>query len=433
MVTFFVPTRDPPVNTKPPFYGGNPLITQYYQQALQQPDFDPDPVQAEVVKILQRSFDLLPDSDPNPNKANITSQPPSPPISLYLWGKVGRGKSFLMDAFYHCLDQNPCYNSAFKGSKRRVHFYRFMQDVHRRLAEHQGKTDPLIDVANEIAKQSRILCFDEFFVSDIADAMLLSGLIHQLFKQGVIIIATSNVEPARLYEDGLQRPRFLPAIALIEANMQVVEMDGLVDHRLRSLAQSNAYFMFEDDSDGEKAMHQHFLANGVEPGGDVESDSSILIEHRQIPCVYKTTKAIWFEFDALCKGPRSQNDYIALANQYSCVYIANVPQMGGALTDRNIAQGTEDASIGHGGASGSELAQLNIERQRMLVSESKSDDEARRFISLVDEFYDQQVALYLSATVEIVALYLGGRVSVEFERTTSRLIEMQSQAYLKPT
>jgi cell division protein ZapE len=202
--------------------------------------------------------------------------------------------------------------------------------------------------------------------------------------------------------------------------MQVNEMNGLVDHRLRQQPQSTAYFE-QGQRGATAAMWKHFIVacdNHYRQGG------SVAIEQRQIACEYQVENAIWFEFDQLCKGPRSQNDYIALANRYRQVYIANVPQMGGALTDRNIAQGTED------NACGSDLAQLNDVRQQILLSESKSDDEARRFITLVDEFYDHNVKLYLSAEVPIIELYLTGRVQFEFARTISRLIEMQSQAYL---
>lgn len=361
-------------------------------------------MQAEVVKILQHCADMLEQPD-----EELLLVPPS----VYLWGKVGRGKSFLMDAFYQCCNIT---------DKRRVHFYRFMQEIHLSLAQHQGQVDPLIDIANKIADKNQLLCFDEFFVSDIADAMLLSGLIRQLFKRGVAIIATSNVEPTRLYENGLQRPRFLPAIAAIEANMKVIELAGQVDHRLRYLAQSNAYFIPQQNSSNQDdEMQQHFIQHCE---NNYQKAVEVNIEHRQIRCEYLAGDTIWFEFEQLCMGPRSQNDYIALANRYRRVYIANVPQMGGSLTDRNIAQGTEDAAIGH------QLAQLNNDRQKILVSQSKSDDEARRFITLVDEFYDHKVALYLSSTVPIVELYLGGRVKFEFERTVSRLIEMQSVAYL---
>ncbi len=376
--------------------------TQYYQQALLQPDFEPDPVQAQVVKILQHNYEQL-------NQSNETQIAPK---SLYLWGKVGRGKTFLMDVFYQCIEHE---------QKQRVHFYRFMQDVHRRLAQIQGCSDPLITLANQIAKQTRILCFDEFFVSDIGDAMLLSGLIRQLFANGVTIVATSNVEPSRLYEDGLQRPRFIPAIQAIEANMQVVHMDGLVDHRLRTLDQSDAYFLRS------KPNHKELMLTHFKQACDnhYRSQGEIIVAHRPIQYVYEADKRIWFDFEQLCKGARSQNDYIELASRYDCLYIDNIPQMGGSITQKNIAQGTED------GANGSKLAKLNRQRQVIMRSESKSDDEARRFISLIDELYDQKVMLYISSMVAITDLYQGGRLTFEFERAVSRLLEMQSVAYFE--
>ncbi|MFT5162782.1 MAG: cell division protein ZapE [Alteromonadaceae bacterium] len=263
------------------------MINQYYQQALKDPQFHADPVQASVVKKLQLSFDVI----------ESNHMPSILPASIYLWGKVGRGKSCLMDAFYHCLSI---------PQKRRVHFYRFMREVHQQLAVHQSQCDPLID----IAKQTRGLCIDEFFVSDIGDAMLLSGLILQLFKQGVVIVATSNVEPARLYENGLQRQRFLPAIVAIEANMQIIEMAGQDDHRLRHLTQSEAYFIQPPDAMADR-MRSHFIAHCND---DYQGPLDVEIEHRQIRCEYQAGQTIWFEFEQLCKGPRSQNDYIALAS-----------------------------------------------------------------------------------------------------------------------
>jgi cell division protein ZapE len=382
--------------------------TQYYQQALLQPDFEPDPVQAQVVKILQHSYELI--NQDLLNQQNESNSGQTAPYSLYLWGKVGRGKTFLMDAFYQCIEHK---------QKQRVHFYRFMQDVHRRLAQIQGCSDPLITIANQIAKETRILCFDEFFVSDIGDAMLLSGLVRQLFANGVTIVATSNVEPSRLYEDGLQRPRFIPAIEAIEANMQVVHMDGLVDHRLRTLDQCDAYFLLPSPSQN-KSMLTHFKQAC---DNNYCSQGEIIVAHRPIQTVYEADKRVWFDFEQLCKGARSQNDYIELASRYDSLYIDNVPQMGGSVTQKNIAQGTED------GANGSELAKLNRHRQVIMHNESKSDDEARRFISLVDELYDRKVMLYISSMVAITDLYQGGRLTFEFERAVSRLLEMQSVAY----
>ena len=201
---------------------------QRYQEVLKQPDFEPDPSQAAVVEILQHSYLQL-----------LNNQDSSLPNGLYLWGRVGRGKSFLMDLFYQSITHQ---------CKKRIHFHRFMKDIHRQLSQHQGEFEPLIAIADMLADEVKVLCFDEFFVNDIGDAMLLSGLIRQLFKRGVLIVATSNVEPTQLYKNGLQRQRFIPAIQAIEANMQVVHMDGLVDHRLRTLIQSQAYFLLDQPS-----------------------------------------------------------------------------------------------------------------------------------------------------------------------------------------
>jgi cell division protein ZapE len=311
------------------------------------------------------------------------------------------------------------YDSVQSKHKRRVHFHRFMKDVHQQLAQHQGESDPLIAIANQVADEITVLCFDEFFVNDIGDAMLLSGLIRQLFKRNVTIVATSNVEPAQLYKNGLQRQRFMPAIEAIEANMLVVHMDGLVDHRLRRLDQCQAYFLLSD-TDSRQLMFERFE---VACKGQYTADTSITVEHRLVSCLFDADSALWFDFEQICKGARSQNDYIALANRYGTMFVSDVPQMGGQINQRNIAQGTEDA------VNGSELAKLNRQRQDILQCESKSDDEARRFIALVDELYDCKVKLYISAAVPITQLYLGGRLTFEFERAVSRLLEMQSVAY----
>lgn len=298
-----------------------------------------------------------------------------PAQGLYFWGGVGRGKTYLMDVFYDALPFE---------EKKRTHFHRFMRQVHRELKTLDGQKNPLEKVADTFAASTRVLCFDEFFVSDITDAMILAGLMESLFARGVTLVATSNIVPEGLYKDGLQRARFLPAIALLQANTDVVNVDGGVDYRLRALERAELYHCPLDD-EADVSLRRSFDSLAPEPG---HADQEIEIEGRMIPVRWEADDVAWFDFTALCDGPRSQNDYIELAREYHAILISNVPQFNHA------------------------------------------DDQARRFINLVDEFYDRNVKLVLSAEVPLEQLYLEGRLSFEFERTQSRLLEMQSHDYL---
>jgi cell division protein ZapE len=295
---------------------------------------------------------------------------------LYLWGPVGRGKTWLMDLFYQSLPF---------PERRRRHFHRFMHDVHAQLKSLRNVEAPLETVAERLASEVQVLCFDELFVTDIADAMILGGLFGGLFRRGVTLVATSNVPPHDLYRDGLQRQRFLPAIELIERHVEVVTAEGDRDYRLRQLTQAGTYL---PSSDSDTYGRLRALFAELSDHADA-SDGSIEIEGRPIPVVRQSDGAAWFDFDALCAGPRSQEDYIEIARDYQTVVISGVP-----------------------------------------VMDTLRENEARRFIALIDELYDRCVKLVISAAAPPAQLYRGERLALEFQRTVSRLTEMQSEEYL---
>lgn len=295
---------------------------------------------------------------------------------LYLWGGVGRGKTMMMDMFCHALPPE---------RRQRMHFHRFMRRVHDGLGRFSGQANPLLKVADEIASQGDVLCFDEFFVSDIGDAMILGEVMTALFARGVVLVATSNVEPANLYKNGLQRSRFLPAIDQIYAHCDVHEIDQGQDFRLRTLQQARLYHWPLSEST-DQSMRESFSALASDRE---KSNVRLRVENRMIEALKVAGDVAWFRFSSLCEGPRSQNDYIELATLFTTVLISEVPV-------------------------------LDVNRE----------DAARRFISLVDEFYDRRVKLVISADQPITDLYQGQRLSFEFERTQSRLLEMQSEEYL---
>ena len=295
---------------------------------------------------------------------------------LYLWGTVGRGKTFLMDLFAASLPH---------GVVLRRHFHRFMGEVHESLRALGERQSPLIDVAAGLASRCRVLCLDEFLVNDIGDAMILANLLEALFARGVTLVTTSNTAPANLYKDGLQRARFLPAIALIERRCHVVEMASSRDWRLRALTQAPVY-LTPPGAEAHRALERIFASQA---GGTVQQNGALHINGRDIPYCKRADNILWFDFAALCEGPRAVADYIALAKAGPTIIIANVPQF----------------SI-------------------------YSEDAAKRFVQLVDEFYDHHVKLVLSAAAPITELYDGERLRAEFGRTESRLIEMQSEEYL---
>ncbi len=300
----------------------------------------------------------------------------TPERGLYIWGGVGRGKTHLVDTFYDSL--------ALKR-KLRVHFHRFMQRVHSALTLHSGAKNPLEVVAEEIADEALVLCFDEFFVSDIGDAMILAGLIDALLRRGVTLVATSNIPPQDLYRDGLQRSRFMPAIALLEQHLTVTHLEAATDYRFRTLQRADLWHVPHDGA-ASAALSEYFLSLTGHEAGDPKT---VDINQRAVNLLADAPGVAWATFTTLCEEPRSAADYVEMAREYHTVLIEQIP-----LLDRD------------------------------------KEDAARRFINLVDEFYDRNVKLIISAEVELKDLYTGGRLEFEFQRTLSRLLEMQSHEYL---
>jgi cell division protein ZapE len=350
-----------------------------YARELAKRGFAADPAQRTAIAHLERLRAELADAATAPLGKRLLrglTNHAAAPKGVYLWGGVGRGKTWLMDLFYASLTS---------GTKRRTHFYRFMQEVHADLKKLKGMQSPLEGVADKIARKARVICFDELFVSDIADAMILAGLFGALVKRGVALVFTSNVKPKDLYRGGLQRDRFLPTIALLEKHCDVVAVDGGVDYRLRQLTAAPIYL---DGGDAATRARLEELFDDLSDD-DVESGGDITVNHRKIKVVRESENVIWFEFAALCEGPRSPADYVSIASEYQSVIIANVPVFG-----------------------------------------MDADNAARRFISVIDEFYDRGVNVILSAAAPPAELYQGEKLKFEFQRTASRLAEMQSKEYL---
>ena len=295
---------------------------------------------------------------------------------IYLWGGVGRGKTLLMDLFFTSLAIQ---------EKQRIHFHRMMSDIHARLRLLGDIEDPLEQIAADIAANVRVLCFDEFYVSDIADAMLLGKLLDGLFRRGVALVATSNSKPADLYSGGLQRERFLPAIELLEQHTEVTQLDSGTDYRLQLLQQAGTYLTPAGDDANVKLQHYFGEIASVE----IIENRALQILGREVLAKRCAKGVAWFDFMEICGGPRSQEDYIEIARWYPTVIISDIPQLTHEL-----------------------------------------DNPGRRFIALIDEFYDRKVKLIVSAATGVEALYTGERLQFEFQRTSSRLIEMQSNDYL---
>jgi cell division protein ZapE len=300
---------------------------------------------------------------------------PEVPRGLYLWGDVGRGKSLLMDAFYATVPIR---------RRTRVHFHAFMRDIHEELATLKRQPDPLASVAAHVARRWRLVCFDEFHVSDIADAMILGRLLTALFGHGVVLVLTSNYRPDTLYPHGLQRQNFVPTIRLIERELDVIEVDGGTDYRLRALSQVRSFLTPAGrEADAELAALFERMRSGP------DESPRLTIEGRTLTARHRAGSAVWFDFAALCDGPRSQRDYLELARQFSVVFVSGIPRLTAEMGDR-----------------------------------------ARRFTWLVDILYDHRVKLLASAAVPPEGLYVEGPHSREFPRTVSRLVEMQSRAYM---
>ena len=352
-----------------------------YHEGVAAHRWESDPTQLAVLGEFDRMHAALSVVPESPGlfgrlKSLLGGDPVNAVPGLYLWGIVGRGKTFLMDLFVAGLPP---------GTALRRHFHRFMGEVHAELRSLGERADPLVEVAERIAARCRVLCLDEFLVSDIGDAMILANLLDALFVRGVSLVTTSNTAPANLYRDGLQRARFLPAIALLEKHCHVVEMVSSRDWRLRALSQAPVY-LTPPGAEAERALARIFASQAQDEPVD---GGAITLNGREVPLRRRAEGVLWFTFDALCEGPRAVADYIALAKSAATILVSNVPQFT-----------------------------------------VYSEDAAKRFVQLVDEFYDRRTKLVLSAAAPITELYDGERLRAEFGRTESRLIEMQSEEYL---
>lgn len=335
-----------------------------------------DPAQLVAAMRLQKFYDeLLALKAARRGRLRKLLARPELPRGVWFWGGVGRGKSFLMDCFFAAVPYQ---------RKRRVHFHAFMREIHEALRTHRNESDPLAKVAARIAHRTRLMCFDEFHVSDIADAMILGRMMQALFEAGVVFCITSNYPPDGLYPNGLQRELFLPTIDLLRQKLDVIEIDAGIDYRLRALAQAQV-FLSSDDAVATAAIERTFqqIAGGYGHAGEVE------VLGRKLPVLHRAPGVIWFDFATLCGSPRSQNDYLWLANQHHTVFLSGVPRMGADMASA-----------------------------------------ARRFTWLVDVLYDHRVKLIISAACPAEDLYTEGTQAGEFRRTVSRLIEMRSLEYL---
>ncbi|AGE20100.1 AFG1 family ATPase [Serratia marcescens] len=361
-----------------------------YQQALDAGEYQADEVQRRAVTQLDRIYQAL-RQKPAANapagglrgklsrllgKGGDTA-PQRPVQGLYMWGGVGRGKTWLMDMFFHSLPGD---------RKMRLHFHRFMLRVHEELTELQGRENPLEIVADGFKAETDVLCFDEFFVSDITDAMLLATLLQALFARGITLVATSNIPPDDLYRNGLQRARFLPAIDLINEYCDVMNVDAGIDYRLRTLTQAHLYLTPLNDQTRE-ALDRMF----VKLAGKAGEDAPVLqINHRPLQAIRSVDGVLAVDFHTLCEEARSQLDYIALSRLYHSVILYNVQVMG-----------------------------------------PLKENTARRFLALVDEFYERHIKLVIGAEASMFEIYQGVQLKFEFQRCLSRLQEMQSEEYLK--
>ncbi|KMQ80070.1 ATPase [Candidatus Burkholderia pumila] len=352
-------------------------VTEYYENELLTRGYQSDEAQRAAVARLQQCYDEWGAyKSLRSNAFKKLLMRPELPRGVYMWGGVGRGKSFLMDSFYAVVPVT---------RKMRLHFHEFMREVHRKLEELKGQSDPLDELAKRIAKRYRLICFDEFHVSDIADAMILYRLLDRLFKNGVQFVTTSNYEPMTLYPDGLHRDRLLPAIELLQKNLDVLNVDVGTDYRRQTLSTVNAYHT-PLGATASEALRADFAKLAAVP-----AESPILhIEKREIKALRKANGVVWFDFATLCSSPRSQNDYLELANRFHAVILSDVPQMMPRMAS-----------------------------------------EAWRFTWLIDVFYDHKVKLLMSAAVPAEELYVEGPMVNEFTRTVSRIVEMQSKEYLE--
>ncbi len=365
-------------------------LTEHYKSALLQPDMVHDEVQEQAIILLEALSTALTSNDKNSllqffrNLSPLTKHQKTPVQGLYLWGDVGRGKTWLMNLFYEEL--------AIK-EKSRIHFHHFMLEIHQQLTElNKLKTkkqkNPLLLIAKKLAQQNKVLCIDEFIVTNITDAMILSELLHALFKHRVCLVATSNRVPDDLYLNGLQRERFLPAIKLIKNHTKVFHLDAGIDHRMSLLEQADVYY-FPIEKNTDQQIEQRMQELAISP---IIENRILNILNREIKTIKCSDEVAWFDFEILCTAPRAAQDYIELAQQYNTVILSNIP-----------------------------------------VMDEYSDDKTRRFIYLIDELYDRNVKLIASASAEPENLYQGRMLEFAFHRTSSRLIEMRSHQYLSQT
>ena len=352
-------------------------VREYYRQALAERGYQPDAAQEAAVDRLQVFYDeWLNFKKARSSRLKKLLKRPAVPRGVYLWGGVGRGKSFIMDAFYLTVPVK---------RKTRLHFHEFMRGVHAELKQVRGQQDPLDEVARRIARRYRLICFDEFHVSDVADAMILYKLLLGLFEHGTSFVMTSNYEPDTLYPDGLHRDRILPAIALIKERMDIPNVDTGVDYRRRTMEQVRMYLTpLSPETAAELKENFDRLADTA-PMVPV-----LVVENRELSAVALAGSIVWFDFATLCGTARSQNDYLELASRFQTVILSDVPRMS-----------------------------------------ARQASEARRFTWLIDVFYDHKVKLIMSAECPPEELYTQGPMSNEFHRTVSRIVEMQSREYLE--
>lgn len=354
-----------------------------YRAAVASGRFQADPAQAGAAAALDDLYrELCAWRPPKPDLFGrlLRRGPANPPVrGLYLWGGVGRGKTWLMDLLYHALPF---------PAKRRLHFHRFMQEVHGALTRLQGQPDPLAAVAAGLAAETRVLCLDEMQVNDITDAMLMAGLLRALFERGVTLVTTANVPPDGLYRAGLQRDRFLPAIGLLNAHCRVLELASPTDYRLRQLTQAPVYLMPPGPVADARLAGWFAELTGL-PAPAPTQATSIAVNDRDIPVVAATDDTVWFNFDVICHIPRSKLDYVEVARTYATVLVSNIRRLGDE--------------------------QVNL---------------VQRLITLVDALYDRNCKLIVSAETAPGLLYEGRELAFEFQRTASRLAEMQSEGWL---
>lgn len=357
---------------------------QWYAQALKQ-GFSQDTAQQQAVAALEHSYQLL-------RQGQVQG------ASLYLWGPPGRGKTWMMDRFFANL---PCMG-------RRQHFHHFMQDLHRALHQLSGSANPLQQLARRWATEIRVLCFDELYVSDIADAMLLGPLFEQLFIEGVAVVATSNQQPQQLYADGFNRQRFMPAIEAIEHWMQVVPVDGQKDHRLQHSADAALPGLILSSAQSEAQLAKLFSqATGQSAqAGQIELGGRVLQVRGCVGAV------LWCDYAELCEQPRAASDYIELAQRFDQLLLSGVPRLGGQTQPMRIARGTEDGVL------------QVVAGDRVLPALAVGDDAARRFIALIDELYEGKVRLRMESSSGLTDLYSAGHLLFPFQRILSRLHAM---------